>query len=163
MVVKYLTRKRSIEEDKEWLLHEETLSTSFLNFHRLRLFRTVFDAVLIGLVVFLAGASIWFVSSRISILPTNSPRLFKPTSYDVVPGFFAQSLNSTDDGDFDFVKFNKWSLANTQSTSSFGLLNERGSLDNSTDRWVRFEKKITELNLKARPTEAYKGKSARIP
>src|SRR5579862_709399 len=29
--------------------------------------------------------------------------LFTPTSYEVVPGFFAQSLNTTDDITFDFV------------------------------------------------------------
>jgi hypothetical protein len=32
-----------------------------------------------------------------------APSLFKPTSYEVVPGFFAQSLNSTNDTIFDFV------------------------------------------------------------
>jgi hypothetical protein len=31
------------------------------------------------------------------------PTRFKPTRYEVVPGFFAQSLNSTDDTAFDFV------------------------------------------------------------
>jgi hypothetical protein len=33
----------------------------------------------------------------------SAPVLFKPTSYEVVPGFFAQSLNSTKDTTFDFV------------------------------------------------------------
>lgn len=31
------------------------------------------------------------------------PTRFKPTRYEIVPGFFAQSLNSTDDVTFDFV------------------------------------------------------------
>jgi|SRR5277367_3612657 hypothetical protein len=31
------------------------------------------------------------------------PSLFKPTTYEVVPGFFTQSLNSTDDTTFDYV------------------------------------------------------------
>ena len=35
--------------------------------------------------------------------PTTAPELFKPTTYQVVPGFFAQSLNSTNDATFDFV------------------------------------------------------------
>ena len=34
---------------------------------------------------------------------TNTLRLFKQTKYEVVPGFFAQSLNSTNDVTFDFV------------------------------------------------------------
>ena len=33
----------------------------------------------------------------------SAPALFKPTLYEVVPGFFAQSLNSTNDTTFDFV------------------------------------------------------------
>lgn len=33
----------------------------------------------------------------------GGPGLFAPTSYQVVPGFFAQSLNSTNDSTFDFV------------------------------------------------------------
>ena len=35
--------------------------------------------------------------------PRNAPVLFKPTNFEVVPGFFAQSLRSTDDVTFDFV------------------------------------------------------------
>lgn len=35
--------------------------------------------------------------------PTTAPGLFKPTTYEVVPGFFAQSLNSTNDETFEFV------------------------------------------------------------
>jgi len=33
----------------------------------------------------------------------DAPSLFKPSKYEVVPGFFAQSLNGTDDSTFDFV------------------------------------------------------------
>jgi hypothetical protein len=32
-----------------------------------------------------------------------APSLFRPNAYEVVPGFFAQSLNSTNDTLFDFV------------------------------------------------------------
>jgi hypothetical protein len=32
-----------------------------------------------------------------------APLLFKPSAYEVVPGFFAQSLTSTNDTLFDFV------------------------------------------------------------
>ena len=35
--------------------------------------------------------------------PRNAAVLFKPTNYEVVTGFFAQSLRSTNDGTFDFV------------------------------------------------------------
>ena len=38
--------------------------------------------------------------------PIVAQGLFKPTMYEVVPGFFAQSLNSTNDATFDFV----WTL-----------------------------------------------------
>ena len=30
-------------------------------------------------------------------------------------------------------------------------------IDNSTDRWIKFANKITDLNANAKPTEAYKG------
>jgi hypothetical protein len=33
----------------------------------------------------------------------QGPSLFRPTAYEVVPGFFAQSLTSTNDSLFDFV------------------------------------------------------------
>jgi hypothetical protein len=38
-----------------------------------------------------------------TLVTVNAPTLFKPTTYETVPGFFAQSLNSTDDETFDFV------------------------------------------------------------
>lgn len=46
--------------------------------------------------------SVLFVPSH-ERTAANLYSLFKPTTYEVVPGFFAQSLNSTDDSTFDFV------------------------------------------------------------
>ena len=85
--------------------------------------------------------------------------LFKPTTYEVVPGFFIQSLNSTDDANFDFVRPN-FRCANWQAQSNFGILNDHGDIDNSSDRWIHFKQKIVDLNRKARLTESYKGSSS---
>ena len=46
--------------------------------------------------------SVLFVPSH-KRTAANLYLLFKPTTYEVVPGLFAQSLNSTDDSTFDFV------------------------------------------------------------
>jgi hypothetical protein len=60
---------------------------------------------LIAIFSALATISILVFSDTFLATPTstNTLRQLKPTKYEVVPGFFAQSLNSTDDVTFDFV------------------------------------------------------------
>ena len=59
----------------------------------------------LALFTVLAAASFLAMSSslRIPSAVLDSPWLFKPTTYEIVPGFFAQGLNSTNDTTFDFV------------------------------------------------------------
>lgn len=60
--------------------------------------------LLIGLVSVVTTFSFLFLPSVIDGGGTiHAPALFKPTTYEVVPGYFAQSLNSTDDATFDYV------------------------------------------------------------
>jgi len=44
-----------------------------------------------------------------------------------------------------------------QTKSNFGLIDEDGNIDNSSDRWIRFAKRIADLNAKASNSESYKG------
>ena len=44
-----------------------------------------------------------------------------------------------------------------QTKSNFGLLDEDGNIDNSSDRWIHFTKRISNLNAKASNSESYKG------
>jgi len=49
-------------------------------------------------------STVLFLIANLQQQPLEStPKLFKPTTYEIVPGFFAQSLNSTNDATFDFV------------------------------------------------------------
>ena len=49
-------------------------------------------------------STVLFLIANLQQRPLEStPKLFKPTTYEIVPGFFAQSLNSTNDATFDFV------------------------------------------------------------
>jgi hypothetical protein len=60
--------------------------------------------LLVALVSVFATFSFLFLSSAIDGGGTiHAPTSFKPTTYEVVPGYFAQSLNSTDDTTFDYV------------------------------------------------------------
>jgi hypothetical protein len=68
--------------------------------------RRLYTALFLGFFSVLATFSI-FLLSRCTNESTivHAPVLFKPISYEVVQGLFAQSLNSTNDTSFDFVTF----------------------------------------------------------
>jgi hypothetical protein len=60
--------------------------------------------LLIAVVSVFTTFSFLFLSSAYDEGGTiHVPALFKPTTYEIVPGYFAQSLNSTDDDTFDYV------------------------------------------------------------
>ena len=66
--------------------------------------RTV-RTLLIAVVSVFTTFSFLFLSSATDGGGTiHAPALFKPTTYQIVPGYFAQSLNSTDDATFDYVR-----------------------------------------------------------
>lgn len=71
----------------------------------LRVRRRVLHNFLIAIFSALATVSILLCSDTFLGTPTpiTASGLFKPTSYEVIHGFFAQSLNSTNDTTFDFV------------------------------------------------------------
>ena len=72
---------------------------------RRRKVRTLIIAVVSVFTTF----SFLFLSSAIDGGGTiHAPALFKPTTYEVVPGYFVQSLNSTDDATFDYVGLPFW-------------------------------------------------------
>jgi hypothetical protein len=65
---------------------------------------------LIAVVSVFTTSSFLFLSSAFDGGGTiHVPTLVKPTTYEVVPGYFAQSLNSTDDTTFDYVGPPVWS------------------------------------------------------
>ena len=100
---KSMARKKG---ERPWLVAEEIHvfpKARFIPTRRRILkakFYTAFLAVSILLTVLLLPV---ITPSRRLFGKSNVPRLFKPTSYGVVHGVFAQSLNSTDDAAFDFV------------------------------------------------------------
>lgn len=63
--------------------------------------RRVQRTITMAILSLLATAAVLLLSGRVSV---GVPGLFTPTSYEVVSGFFAQSLNSTSDATFDFVR-----------------------------------------------------------
>jgi hypothetical protein len=68
----------------------------------------------------------YFLFSSVGRTSRNHvPALFKPTKYEVVSGFFAQSLNTTDDSTFDFVSARALLLMTNRLNPILGSLTRR--------------------------------------
>ena len=127
------------------------ISTTYGFTRRRRCLRTI------SMSVFATLAILLLFTTHGTQVTVNGPTRFRPTTYETIPGFFAQSLNSTDDEAFDFVLTQFTPSTNRQAKSNFGLLDDDGKIDSSSDRWIRFQQKIDKLNANANMTESYKG------